>query len=238
MKVLAPPPSGLCFLLIWTSAAVWAGPLDRNDAGPRYNPATVNMLRVPGVVGLDYHTALATLQQAGLNPRIHFIRDPQKRYRGRAGEVVKQLPVSGGVAMLGASVSLQVYDPGHQGQSPADQGPAPQDPEYGQPPNTYPSPTTDYGVPAVNGGPSTSSQGVPPNGNQPTAAAGGQQPPPAGQSDNGNGWSAAQTTGPDAPGATPNPDPLWQPSPPPATATSGAMGQPTRWQPAAGSPSP
>jgi hypothetical protein len=101
----------LVLFLAVAGHAVWAGPLDRYDSGPRYNPETSNMLRVPGVIGLDYQSAVAALQQAGLNPRIHFIRHSERRYRGRAGEVVEQIPSAGGVAMLGASVTLKIYQP-------------------------------------------------------------------------------------------------------------------------------
>lgn len=104
----------LGLILLFNYQVLFAGPLDRGDMGPRVNPATNDMLRVPGVVGMDYQSALASLQQSGLNPRIHFIRHRDKQYEGRDGEVVKQVPVAGSVAMLGSSVSINVYDPQNQ----------------------------------------------------------------------------------------------------------------------------
>lgn len=98
--------------LLCAASPLLAGPLDRSDTGPRVNPATNNMLRVPGVVGMAYQNALATLQQAGLNPRLHTIRRTTRKYGGREGTVVRQLPLAGGMAMLGSSVSITVYAPG------------------------------------------------------------------------------------------------------------------------------
>lgn len=237
MNILRRTRSGLIILVICMTSAVRAGPLDRNDTGPRYNPSTVNMLRVPGVVGLDYRTALATLQQAGLNPRLHFIRDRQKRYRGRAGEVIKQLPVSGGVAMLGASVSLQVYAPGNQGtQPPADQTPTPPQPDYGQPPDGYPL-ANDEGAPAIGYGAAAGGQGAPANTGQ--SDAGNRQAAPAWPSGgNGTGRQSTGQTSPDTSAGNPNPDPLWQPSPPPGSVTSGTIGQPHTSQSGAEFPPP
>lgn len=81
--------------------------------GQPANPAANDMLRVPGVVGMDYQSALATLQQAGLNPRVHRIRRETKKYAGQEGTVVKQVPSAGGMAMLGSSVGITVYAPGN-----------------------------------------------------------------------------------------------------------------------------
>lgn len=94
------------------SLSALAGPLDRGDVGPRVNPATNDMLRVPGVIGMDPQSAFATLQQAGLNPRVHTILRTIKKYAGQEGTVVTQVPAAGGMAMLGSSVSLAVYNPG------------------------------------------------------------------------------------------------------------------------------
>lgn len=112
----------LGILLLCASQLLTAGPLDRTDMGPRVNPATNDMLRVPGVVGMDSQNAMATLQQAGLNPRIHFIHRVTKSYAGQEGAVVKQIPLPGGMAMLGSSVTLTVYAPGN---TPATQRPPP-----------------------------------------------------------------------------------------------------------------
>ncbi|MEJ2346410.1 MAG: PASTA domain-containing protein [Gammaproteobacteria bacterium] len=132
-------------VLLFAAAPLMAGPLDRTDAGPRINPATNNMLRVPGVVGMDYQNALATLQQAGLNPRLHTIRRPTDKYAGREGTVVRQLPVAGGMAMLGSSVSITVYAPGGASApaaAPGDAYGAGGDPGYPQ----YPSGAVDAGA--------------------------------------------------------------------------------------------
>jgi hypothetical protein len=101
------------FVLLCNSPILVAGPLDRTDMGPRVNPATNDMLRVPGVVGMDSQGAMATLQQAGLNPRLHAIHKTLKKYAGQEGMVIKQLPLAGGMAMLGSSVSITVYVPGN-----------------------------------------------------------------------------------------------------------------------------
>ncbi len=108
-------------LLLIVSSPLLAGPLDRSDVGPRVNPATNDMLRVPGVVGMDPQSALAALQQAGLNPQVHTVRQTMKIYAGQEGTVVKQLPGAGGVAMLGSSVGITVYEPG--GSAPGAAGP-------------------------------------------------------------------------------------------------------------------
>jgi hypothetical protein len=102
------------FILLCSVTPLMAGPLDRADMGQRVNPATNNMLRVPGVVGMDYQSALASLQQAGLNPSVHRIHKEIKKYAGQEGTVIKQLPLPGGMAMLGSSVSITVYMPGDQ----------------------------------------------------------------------------------------------------------------------------
>lgn len=107
--------------------------------GPRVNPATNDMLRVPGVVGMDYQSAMAALQQAGLNPRVNRIKKKTTQYAGEEGTVVKQVPSAGGTAMLGSSVSITVYLPGNR---PVGQGypsgagapaPSPGDGGYGAP---------------------------------------------------------------------------------------------------------
>ena len=111
---------------LYTSQPLLAGPLDRMDTGPRVNPATNDMLRVPGVVGMDYQSALATLEQAGLNPRVHMLHKQNGKYAGQEGTVVKQLPVAGGMAMLGSSVSISVFAPDNgrgAGNGMPDQGP-------------------------------------------------------------------------------------------------------------------
>lgn len=118
-------------MLLIFAPPLLAGPLDRSDMGPRVNPATNDMLRVPGVVGMDPQSALAELQQAGLNPRVHSVQRTIKKYAGQEGTVVKQMPAAGGMAMLGSSVSITVYEPGgtapgadspDQGAPPTEQG--------------------------------------------------------------------------------------------------------------------
>jgi len=110
----------IVFLLacLLASTPLAAGPLDRSDMGPRVNPATNDMLRVPGVVGMDFQSAMATLQQAGLNPRVNKLHGKNKKYAGEEGMVVKQVPSAGGMAMLGSSVSITVYLPGNMSPGP------------------------------------------------------------------------------------------------------------------------
>lgn len=94
-----------------------AGPLDRMSE-PRTNPAVDDMLRIPGVVGLSRYDALTTLQQAGLNPVVKIVRDTKPEYEGMEGTVVSQSPNPGGVAMIGSTVSINLYLPeGYQEQS-------------------------------------------------------------------------------------------------------------------------
>jgi len=95
-------------LVLLVAAGVNAGPLDR-EPGQRQNPAAENMLRVPGVVGLYEDEAMAALQQAGLGVRLERIMDDDPRYRNREGRVVRQVPGTGGVAMVGSTVVITVY---------------------------------------------------------------------------------------------------------------------------------
>lgn len=88
-----------------------AGPLDRRSMEPRRNPAADDMIRIPGVVGMDYRDAMAYLQEAGLNPQLERIKKVDKRYEGREGLVVRQMPLPAGVAMLGSSVTITYYLP-------------------------------------------------------------------------------------------------------------------------------
>ena len=98
-------------LVLGMSGPAAGGPLDRQEHGQRYNPAADSMLRVPGVIGLSAKYAMAVLQRRGLNPRLEFIRKVDKRYQGREGTVIDQLPLGGGVAMYGSSVTITVYEP-------------------------------------------------------------------------------------------------------------------------------
>jgi len=96
-----------------------AGPLDRTSE-PRTNPAVDDMLRIPGVVGLNRNEALATLQQAGLNPILKIVRDENSKHQGMEGKVIEQDPNPGGVAMIGSSVSIKLYLPPGYEEPPAD----------------------------------------------------------------------------------------------------------------------
>ena len=131
MRVIETWSTAVLVLVLAVAAdPLCAGPLDRGPMAPRVNPATNDMLRVPGVVGMDRQGALATLEQAGLNPRIHELRKVTKRYAGREGTVVRQLPLPGGMAMLGSSVSITVYDPGGSEGGVGAGGPPAQPPSY------------------------------------------------------------------------------------------------------------
>ncbi|HHO75931.1 MAG TPA: PASTA domain-containing protein [Deltaproteobacteria bacterium] len=87
-----------------------AGPLDRMSE-PRTNPAVDDMLRIPGVVGLNRSEALITLQQAGLNPVLKIVRSGNSELQGMEGKVIEQSPNPGGVAMIGSSVTVKLYLP-------------------------------------------------------------------------------------------------------------------------------
>jgi len=87
-----------------------AGPLDRMSE-PRTNPAVDDMLRIPGVVGLSRIEALTTLQQAGLNPMLKIVRSENSKLQGMEGKVIEQDPNPGGVAMIGSSVTVELYLP-------------------------------------------------------------------------------------------------------------------------------
>lgn len=90
-----------------------AGPLDRQagDLETRSNPAANNMLRVPGVIGAAPEDAMGQLQQAGLTPQQQVDTQANPKYAGQEGLVVSQMPLPGGVAMLGSSVTIVVYQP-------------------------------------------------------------------------------------------------------------------------------
>ncbi len=87
-----------------------AGPLDRMSE-PRTNPAVDDMLRIPGVVGLSRIEALTALQQAGLNPMLKIVRSENSKLQGMEGKVIAQDPNPGGVAMIGSSVTVELYLP-------------------------------------------------------------------------------------------------------------------------------
>ncbi len=87
-----------------------AGPLDRTSE-PRTNPVVDDMLRIPGVVGLSKQEAMSTLQQAGLSPIIKTKRTTNNKHKGMEGKVISQIPYPGGVAMIGSSVTINIYMP-------------------------------------------------------------------------------------------------------------------------------
>lgn len=88
-----------------------AGPLDRRTMEPRRNPAADDMIRIPGVVGMNYREAMMYLQQAGLNPQLKRIKSFNKKHEGKEGEVIRQMPLPAGVAMIGSSVTIVYYLP-------------------------------------------------------------------------------------------------------------------------------
>lgn len=88
----------------------YAGPLDRTSE-PRSNPAVNDMLRVPGVVGVNKFEAMSTLQQAGLNPTLKIKIAVNSKHKGMECKVISQIPLPGGVAMIGSSVTIYVYMP-------------------------------------------------------------------------------------------------------------------------------
>lgn len=100
----------MILLMCFSLGPASAGPLDRTSE-PRTNPVVDDMLRVPGVVGLRKHEAMSTLQQAGLSPIIKTKRTPNNKYKGMEGKVIFQIPYPGGVAMIGSSVTINIYMP-------------------------------------------------------------------------------------------------------------------------------
>ena len=97
--------------ILVSPALGFAGPLDREPPQQRFNPAAENMLRVPGVVGTYENEAMSSLQQAGLAVDVKRITKVDSQYEGKEGMVIKQVPSSGGMAMIGSSVTLTVYFP-------------------------------------------------------------------------------------------------------------------------------
>jgi len=100
----------LIFLICILQTPAYAGPLDRTDE-PRTNPVVNDMLRIPGVVGMNKFEAMSTLQQAGLNPAIKTKTAINPKYKGMECMIISQTPVPGGVAMIGSSVTIYVYMP-------------------------------------------------------------------------------------------------------------------------------
>ena len=88
----------------------YAGPLDRTDE-PRTNPVVNDMLRIPGVVGMNKFEAMSTLQQAGLNPELKTKTAVSTKHKGMECKVISQIPLPGGVAMIGSSITIYVYMP-------------------------------------------------------------------------------------------------------------------------------
>ncbi len=95
-----------CLLCVYS----YAGPLDRTSE-PRSNPVVNDMLRVPGVVGMNKFEAMSTLQQAGLNPVIKIKTAVNPKHKGMECQVISQIPLPGGVAMIGSSITICVYMP-------------------------------------------------------------------------------------------------------------------------------
>jgi len=98
------------FLIFILPVSTHAGPLDRTDE-PRSNPVVNDMLRMPGVVGMNRFEAMSALQQAGLNPVVKIKTAVNPKYRGMECTVISQIPLPGGVAMIGSSVTVYVYMP-------------------------------------------------------------------------------------------------------------------------------
>jgi uncharacterized membrane protein YgcG len=96
------------------AGAALAGPLDRDEPvqmdSTVSSPAT-DMLRIPGVIGLDYDSAIGMLQDAGLNPRTETIETEDPRYAGKENMVVDQEPLPGGMGMYGTTVTVIYYAP-------------------------------------------------------------------------------------------------------------------------------
>lgn len=110
-----------CMIIVLVAGTLFAGPLDRQNVQPRTNPVTQSMIRVPGVVGQEQTSAMAAIQQAGLNPSILEAGEIPKGMSGAAGmegKVVSQTPTAGGMAMYGTTVTLYVWKPNQDSASP------------------------------------------------------------------------------------------------------------------------
>ncbi len=106
MKKTLSIPALSCVFVFSLALALCAGPLDRTNVQPRTNPTTQSMIRVPGVVGVDWQTAMSSIQQAGLSVSV---KPSKKKPEGFEGKVVSQVPGAGGIAMYGTSVTIYVY---------------------------------------------------------------------------------------------------------------------------------
>jgi len=96
-------------LLLLTTGSAFCGTLDRGAMQERYNQSAKDMLRVPGVVGSYEQNALSLLQQSGLTVKIKRITKDLPKYAGQEGKVISQAPLSGGIAMIGSTVTITVY---------------------------------------------------------------------------------------------------------------------------------
>ena len=112
MRIILRLPVRFCtvgVLILLSAGGALGGSLDRGAMPERYNGATKDMLRVPGVVGSYEQDALSLLQQSGLAVKIKRITKDLAKYEGQEGKVIGQNPMSGGLAMIGSTVTLTVY---------------------------------------------------------------------------------------------------------------------------------
>ncbi|WP_020674978.1 PASTA domain-containing protein [Geopsychrobacter electrodiphilus] len=96
-------------LMLLVAGNAFSGTLDRGAMQERYNGSAKDMLRVPGVVGTYEQNALNLLQQSGLAVKIKRITEDLPKYAGKEGMVISQAPLSGGIAMIGSTVTVTVY---------------------------------------------------------------------------------------------------------------------------------
>jgi hypothetical protein len=96
------------------------------------------MIRIPGVIGMHLQEALIVLQQAGLNPIVKRKQRVMKEYAGMECTVVSQLPLPGGVAMFGASVTISLYMPTGACQGQAENGQWSDELPYEEDPGQFP----------------------------------------------------------------------------------------------------
>ena len=112
MRIILRLPVRFCtvgVLILLSAGGALGGSLDRGAMPERYNGATKDMLRVPGVVGSYEQDALSLLQQSGLAVKIKRITKELAKYEGQEGQVIGQNPMSGGLAMIGSTVTLTIY---------------------------------------------------------------------------------------------------------------------------------
>ncbi|HNY63844.1 MAG TPA: PASTA domain-containing protein [Deltaproteobacteria bacterium] len=114
MKKILAVTALTCVIVVAGACILMAGALDRQNVQPRTNSVTQGMIRVPGVVGMDQMSAMAAIQQAGLNVSVQKAKKVPKDMKGAEnmeGRVISQVPGPGGMAMYGTTVTIYLVKP-------------------------------------------------------------------------------------------------------------------------------